>query len=80
MEIELRCPACRAKQKRSDGIGSNIHCRRCDADLSLLLGVVIKVKRLRAELSSVDLEGLSSLDAKRIRDELKLWDPASRVE
>ena len=80
MEIELRCPACRARQSRCDTTRLNVYCRRCNADLSLLLRVIVKVMRLRTELSSVDLEGVATADAKKIRNELKLWDPAGRVE
>jgi len=57
---EFRCPACRARQPRQN------QCRRCGADLSLLVRIHNRIDYLLADPSDTHQRELAVLDPKRI--------------
>ncbi len=68
----FRCPACRAKQRPQDA------CRRCGADLKLLLRAIRHLDRLRARLADA-IERADHETERATRAEIRRFAPRDRL-
>jgi hypothetical protein len=69
-EPRLKCPACRARQDWQDT------CRRCGADLRLLVATYVHIASLEAALGAARSDGLEERE-EAIQRELLLFRPST---